>query len=130
VLVAEEKHKRDGIVEVHLLEVGNLVKVADVDNSKALDAVGDTCDRLAINASPRRRKVIRTIENFILAHAVGIPVTAEAYDYQALFLGKDGLVNMPTSNMMGENDRAHYVRANLFTTMELSIVVHNEIVLK
>jgi len=87
VLVAEEEHKRDGIVEfVHLVEVGDLVEVADVDDSEVLHTISDT------------------IENFILPHAVRIPVTAKAYDYQAFFFGKDGLVNVPTSDEMGEDD--------------------------
>lgn len=36
-----------------------------------------------------------TVQYFILAHAVGIPVTSEAYDHQALFLGQDSLVDVP-----------------------------------
>lgn len=40
--ISEEEHESDGIVEfVHLLEVGNLVEVADVDDSEVLDTVGD-----------------------------------------------------------------------------------------
>jgi len=40
---AEERH-------AHLLEVGDLVEVADVDDGEVLDAVGDACE------SVRRRK--------------------------------------------------------------------------
>lgn len=43
VLVAEEEHECDRIVEfVHLLEVGHLVEIADVDDGEILDAVRDT----------------------------------------------------------------------------------------
>jgi hypothetical protein len=45
VLVAEEEHDSHRIVElVHLLEVGYLIEIADVDDGEVLDAVGDACD--------------------------------------------------------------------------------------
>lgn len=44
VLVAEEEHDGDGVVQlVHLVEVGDLVDVTDVDDGEVLDAVGDAC---------------------------------------------------------------------------------------
>jgi hypothetical protein len=42
VLVAEEEHDGHRVVQlVHLLEIGHLVDVADVDDGEVLDAVGD-----------------------------------------------------------------------------------------
>lgn len=47
-LVAEEEHKRDGIVEfVHLVEVGDLVEVADVDDSEVLHTISDTYEKVS-----------------------------------------------------------------------------------
>jgi len=44
VLIAEEEHQRHRVVElVHLLEVGDLVQVADVEDGEVFDAVGDSC---------------------------------------------------------------------------------------
>ncbi len=41
-LVAEEEHEGDGVVKlIHLLKVGNLIEVADVDDGEVLDTVGD-----------------------------------------------------------------------------------------
>lgn len=43
-LVAEEEHQRHRVVElVHLLEVGDLVQVADVEDGEVFDPVGDSC---------------------------------------------------------------------------------------
>lgn len=43
VLVAEEEHEGDGIIEfIHLLKIGNLVEVADVDDGEVLNTVGDS----------------------------------------------------------------------------------------
>lgn len=89
-LIAEEKHDRHGIVElVHLVEVGDLVDVADVDYGEVLDAVGDA------------------EEDFVLSHAVGIPVAAEADYHEALFVREDCLVDVPACGEMGEDDGAH-----------------------
>jgi hypothetical protein len=53
VLVSEEEHERTRVVKfVHLVEVGDLVDVAEVDDSEVADLVGDL------------------VEDFILAHAV------------------------------------------------------------
>ena len=44
VLITEEEHESDWVVElVHLLEVWHLVEVANIDDGKVLDAVGDAC---------------------------------------------------------------------------------------
>lgn len=45
-----------------------------------------------------------TIENFVLAHAVRVPVAAKANDHQALIFGHYTLVNVPTRYEMREND--------------------------
>lgn len=37
----------------------------------------------------------RTVEYFILTHAVGIPIPSETYNHQAFFFGQYGLVDMP-----------------------------------
>ncbi len=37
----------------------------------------------------------RTIKDFVLSHALRIPVTTEADDNESLLFGHDGLVNMP-----------------------------------
>ena len=90
VLVPEKEHQSDGVVElVHLFEVGDLVDVADVDYGEVLDAVGDL------------------VEHFILAHAVGVPVAAEADDDEAVFFGHDGLVDVPAGDQVGDHDGAH-----------------------
>ena len=69
------------LLTVHLLEVGDLVEIADVDDGEVLDAVGDA------------------VEDFVLAHAVGVPVATEANDDKALFLGHDGLVDVPAGDL-------------------------------
>ncbi len=89
-LVAEEEHEGDGVVElVHLLEVGHLVEVADVDDGEVLDAVGDL------------------VEHFVLAHAVGVPVAPEADYHEAVFFGHDCLVDVPAGDEVGDDDGAH-----------------------
>jgi uncharacterized 2Fe-2S/4Fe-4S cluster protein (DUF4445 family) len=57
VLVAEEEHKRDGIVKfVHLVEVRNLVEIANVDDSEVFHTVGDACDKLVDIINTQGRK--------------------------------------------------------------------------
>lgn len=69
VLVAEEEHEGAWVVElVHLVKVGHLVDVAQIDDGKVADLVGDL------------------VEDFILAHAVWVPVSAEADDDEAVLL--------------------------------------------
>ena len=90
VLVAEKEHDGAGVVQlVHLVEVGDLVDVADVDGGEALDLVGDL------------------VEHLVLAHAVGVPVAAEADHAQALLFAEDGLVDVPARVEMGDDDGAH-----------------------
>lgn len=90
VFVAEEPHDGTGIVElVHLVEIGDLVNVAKVDNAEVLDALGDL------------------VEDLILPHAVGVPVAAEADADQTLLLAEDGLVDMPAGGQMGKDDGTH-----------------------
>jgi hypothetical protein len=90
VLVAEEEHHRDRVVQlVHLLEIGDLVQVADVDDGEVLDAVGDL------------------VQDFVLAHAVRVPVAPEADHHQAVFFGHDGLVDVPAGDEVGDYDGAH-----------------------
>ena len=89
-LVAEEEHQGHAIIQlVHLLEVGHLIKITDVDDSEVLHSVGDA------------------VENFILAHAVGVPVAAKADDDEPFFFSEDGLIDMPASSQVGENDGSH-----------------------
>lgn len=89
-LVAEEEHDGHGIVEfVHLVEIGDLVEIAYIDDGKVFDAVGDA------------------VEYFVLAHAVFVPVAAEADDYQAVFFRHDGLIDVPAAVEMGEDDGTH-----------------------
>lgn len=77
-LVPEEEHEGNGIVEfVHLLEVWDLIEIADIDDGEVLDSVSDT------------------VEDFVLSHAVGIPVAAEADHDEAFVFGHYGLVDVP-----------------------------------
>ena len=66
--VTKEEHDGDRIVElVHLFEVGNLIEIADVDDGEVFDSVGDA------------------VEDFILSHTFGVPITTETDDDKALF---------------------------------------------
>lgn len=49
----------------------------------------------------------RTVENFVLPHTVRIPVAAEADHHQAVFLGHDGLVDVPAGFEVREDDGTH-----------------------
>lgn len=69
VLVSEEEHERARVVElVHLVEVGHLVDVAEVDGGEVADLVGDL------------------VEDFVLAHTIWIPVAPEADHDETVFL--------------------------------------------
>ena len=107
-LVAEKEHERHRIVKlVHLLEIRHLIEIADVEHGKVLDTVGDPYG--GASQKSKQRTVTQqegqregeeasqalTVEHFILAHTVGIPVTSEAYHHQAFFFRQDGLVYMP-----------------------------------
>lgn len=69
-----------GSYSVHLLEVGNLIQVADVDDGEILDAVS--------NAE----------QDLVLRHSVWIPISAETDDYEALFFGHLGAINVSLSH--------------------------------
>jgi hypothetical protein len=90
VFVAKEEHDGHRVVElVHLLKVGHLVQVAEVDDGEVLDALSDA------------------VEDFVLSHAVRVAVSSKADDHEALFLGENGLVDMPAGAEMREDNRAH-----------------------
>lgn len=89
-LVAEEEHDGERVVElVHLVEVGHLVDVAEVDDGKVLDLVGNA------------------VEYLVLAHAVRVPVTPEADHDESVILRHDGLVHVPAGFEVREDDGAH-----------------------
>lgn len=106
-LVSKEEHESDWVVElVHLLEVWDLVEVADVDNGEVLDAIGNACYMLE-NSYCALNSCQRTVENLVLAHAVRVPVAAESDDDKALLFGEDGLVDVPASDQVRKNNRSH-----------------------
>ena len=57
------------------------------------------------------RKVLLTVKNLVLAHAVWVPVATESDDNEALLLGEDGLVDVPASHQVRKNNRSHDVVA-------------------
>jgi len=84
-LIPEEKHEGHWVVEfVHLLEVRYLVEVADVEDGKVFDPVGDA------------------VEDFVLSHAIGVPIATEANYDEPLFFRHDGLVNVPVRKRVRE----------------------------
>jgi hypothetical protein len=86
VLVPEEEHECHSIIKfIHLVEVFHLFQITDINDSKVLDAV---CD---------------AIEDFVLAHTVGVPVFAEANDYETFVFGHDGLIDVPASDEVGKD---------------------------
>ena len=88
--VAEEEHESDRIIElVHLLEVGDLVEVANVDDGEVLDSV---CD---------------LVEYFILTHTVWVPVAAKANHHETFVFSEDGLVDVPGSDEVRNDDGTH-----------------------
>ena len=48
-----------------------------------------------------------TVKDFILSHALGVPVATEADDNETFLFRHDGLVDVPAGDEMGENDGAH-----------------------
>lgn len=71
--IPEEEHNGARVVQlVHGLEVRHLVQVAHVQDGEVLDPVRDL------------------VEDFVLAHAVGVAVAAEADHDQAVFLWMRG----------------------------------------
>jgi hypothetical protein len=81
---------------IHLLEIGNLIKITDVDNGEVLHTVGDACGRLVEAKKGKRRRL--TIQDFVLSHAIRIPITTEADDDQSLVLGHNRLVDVPAGD--------------------------------
>lgn len=99
VLVAEEEHDGAGIVQlcrlcrlvslwstarctgcrgavvltIHLVEIGYLIDVAQVDDAEVGDGVGDL------------------VEHLVLPHAVRIPVSTKPNQNKAIFFREDGL---------------------------------------
>ena len=65
------------------------------------------------------RSVEHTVENFILLHAVRVPVATESNNDKAFFLTHDSLVDVPSSNEMWECNGTHLefagVEVELFT---------------
>jgi len=55
------------------------------------------------------KRPARTVENFILAHAVGVPVATEPDHDEALFFREDGLIDVPAGDEMGKDDGTHRV---------------------
>lgn len=78
-----------GRLTVHLLEVRNLLQVADVDDGEVLDSVGDL------------------VKDFVLFHAVWIVVATEADHDEPFIFVHDCLVDVPSCAEMGENDGTH-----------------------
>ena len=72
-----------------MVKIGYLIYIADVDDTKVRHLVSDTA------------------EDIILAHAVGIGVAPEADEDDTLFLGEDGLVDVPAASQMVKDNRAH-----------------------
>lgn len=90
VLVPKEEHDGARVVEfVHLLEVGHLVEIADVDDGKVPDAIRDF------------------VEHFILAHAVRVRIAPESDHDQAVFFRHDCLVHVPCGWEMRNDDGTH-----------------------
>ncbi len=86
-LIPEEEHDRVPVVEfVHLSEVLDLVDIAEVDDGEVLDSISDT------------------VEDFVLSHAIGVPVAAEADNDEALIFGHDGLVDVPAGVEVRKDD--------------------------
>ena len=89
-LIPEKKHQRNRIIQlIHLLEIRHLIQITHIQHSEIFHSVGDA------------------VEHFVLAHAVGVPVAAEADYDQSLFFGHDGLVDVPAGYEVGEDDGAH-----------------------
>jgi len=87
-LVSKEKHNCYRVVQfVHLLEVRDLVEIAHIDDGKVLDSIGDA------------------VQDFVLSHAIRVPVTTEADDHQSFLLAHNSLIDMPACVEMGEDKR-------------------------
>lgn len=49
-----------------------------------------------------------TVKNFILTHAIRVPIATESNNDQTFLLRHDGLVDVPAGDKMGENDGTHF----------------------
>lgn len=88
--VPEEKHNGAWIIKlIHLVEVRDAINVANVDDGKAFNFLRNL------------------VQHLVLAHAVRIPVAAEADDDESIFLTEDGLVDVPSRDEVGDDDGAH-----------------------
>ena len=88
--IPKKKHQRNRIIQlIHLLEIRHLIQITHVQYCEILHPVGDA------------------VEHFVLPHAVGVPVAAEADHDQALFFGHYGLVDVPACYEVGEDDGTH-----------------------
>lgn len=75
----EEEHDRTRVVQfVHGVEIGDAVYIADIYDGEVFDTFGNL------------------VEDFVLAHAIWVVVATEANYDEALVLGEDGLVDVPT----------------------------------
>ena len=48
-----------------------------------------------------------TVQDFVLPHAIRVPVTTEADDHQPFLLAHNSLIDMPATDEMREDDGAH-----------------------
>jgi hypothetical protein len=48
-----------------------------------------------------------TVQDFVLPHAIRVPVTTEADDHQPFAFAHDSLIDMPASDEMREDDGSH-----------------------
>lgn len=127
-LVAPEEHDGAGVVEfVHLVEVGHLVDVADVDDGEVAYLFRDleedlwpwqkrgallVCNILfpsGLEVTGKRYKKItkwRGEEQTYLvhSHAVRVGIAAEADDDESFVFAEDGLVDVPAALEMRETD--------------------------
>jgi hypothetical protein len=83
VLVPKEEHASARVIQlVHLVEVGDLGYVDQIDDAKVLALFGDS------------------EEGFIHFHAGGVPVMAEPDEHDLVLFRQDGLVYLPAIREM------------------------------
>ncbi len=88
VLIPVEEHRRARVVQlVHAVEIGYLVDVHQVNHGEVLDLLG------------------YAEQDLVLDHADLVGIATEAYDHDAIFLGQDGLVDLPSAAEMGQHVR-------------------------
>ena len=71
----------------HLVEIGDLCDIDQIDDSKVLDFLRNA------------------MKSFVHGHALRIPVMAETNYHDAIFFGFDSFVNMPARWKMGKEIR-------------------------